>query len=134
EWMYGGFAERAERVMRLLASPECVFVLVAAPTPPSLAETTAFLERTAALGIRTAAIVVDRWHPAAAEPPPGAEAAAEGLDAGDARHRAAGAVLHASIRRARRRRLEEGLLTRAAASWPDLPVVLVPDLPEGGVH
>src|SRR5439155_1066742 len=80
EGMYGGFADRAARVMELLASPGCAFVVVAAPTPPSLEETGVFLERTAAAGIRTAAIVVNRWHPAAVVPPPGAEAASERLD------------------------------------------------------
>ncbi len=130
EGMYGGFAARADAVLELLASPRCAFVVVAAPALPSLDEARLFLERTAERGMRTAAIVVNRWHPVAAMTPPEAVAAAGRLAEGDAEHRAVGDLLRFGVRVSERGQREAELLERAAQTWGDVPVVGVPDLAE----
>jgi anion-transporting ArsA/GET3 family ATPase len=128
EGMYGGFAARAERVMALLASPACAFVVVVAPTPPSVEEAEAFLARTEDSGMRSAAVVVNRWHRRTVVPPPEAAEAAARLRDGDAEARATAAVLRVAVREAGRQRVEADVLAGAARGWGDVRVVGVPDL------
>ncbi len=134
EGMYAGFKERADRVMELMASPACAFVVVAAPTPPSLSEAGAFVDRLDAGGMRTAAVILNRWHPQAqAEPPPDARRAAAKLGRGDAVDRAVAAVLRFGARDAALRALEANDIGRFTEAYPRVDVAAAPELP-GDVH
>jgi anion-transporting ArsA/GET3 family ATPase len=132
EGMYGGFRARAARVMELLASPECAFVLAAAPTGPSLAEAGQFVERLRAGGMRSAAVVVNRFD--GTEPAftiPSGPAAADGIDrlaGGTPEERGLAAAIRFACRTEARRGLEAEELDAFLRTYGDVPLVTVPDL------
>lgn len=70
--LFGGFRERAEAVQESLRGPTVAFVVVAAPTPPSLEEALFFSERLSASKMPLGALVVNRVRrrPGFAELPP----------------------------------------------------------------
>lgn len=70
--LFGGFRQRAEAVQASLRSPQVAFVIVAAPTPPSLEEATFFSERLAEARMPLGALVVNRVRrrPGFADLPP----------------------------------------------------------------
>ncbi len=72
--LFGGFRERAEIVQGALRGPAVSFVIVAAPTPPSLEEALFFSERLADATMPLGALVVNRVRrrPGFAELPPSA--------------------------------------------------------------
>jgi anion-transporting ArsA/GET3 family ATPase len=133
EGMYGGFTERAEKVLELLRSPRCAFVVVTAPNTSSLDEAAFFVERLDQGGMRPAAVVVNRWQPEQPSMPPGAGEAADELSEGSAERRAAGAVLRAALRREPRIAAEASALARFADARAEIPLVGVPEL-AGDVH
>ncbi len=133
EGLYGGFAERAKRVMDLLASDSCVFVLVAAPSPGSLDEAGAFLERLRAGGMRAAAVVLNRYDPT--PPPDGvastvgrAETPIERLERGEPDERAAGAIIRSGAVAAARRQADAAAVAAFASAGPGVAIIAVPDL------
>ena len=73
EGMYDGFKQRADEVEHLLREPSSQFVVVATPQPPPLTEARYFLERLQQEGLHTAALVVNRVHPACTGCPPSEE-------------------------------------------------------------
>ncbi|WP_217915003.1 ArsA family ATPase [Miltoncostaea marina] len=77
EGMYGGFAERAMAVRRLLGSPEAAFVIVSAPEPDPLGQAVALAERLDAEGFPLLGVVLNRVHPL----PPGGLPRAGALEA-----------------------------------------------------
>jgi len=72
--LFGGFRERAEAVQGALRGPSVAFVVVAAPTAPSLEEALFFSERLSASQMPLGALVVNRVRrrPGFAELPPAA--------------------------------------------------------------
>jgi anion-transporting ArsA/GET3 family ATPase len=133
EGMYGEFKARAARVLQLLRSPECAFVVVTAPAPGSLEEARYFVDRLQGASMRAAAVVVNRWDPKARPLPPGARGAAARLEAGEAEQRAVAAVLSARLRREPRLAMEAGAMARFRVSHRAVPLLAVPEL-AGDVH
>jgi anion-transporting ArsA/GET3 family ATPase len=131
--MYGGFSERADRVMELLRSPRCAFVVVTAPTSASLDEAAFFVERLDEGGMTPAAVVVNRWHPDRPPLPGHAPRVAAELAGGTSEERAAGAILRAAVRREPRLAAEANALARFADRHPEIPLIAVPEL-TGDVH
>jgi hypothetical protein len=86
--LYTGFKDRAKRVLELMGSPECAFVVVAAPTDVSLEEARYFTGRFITEGMKTSAVVANRWHGAVRRLPPGAAKTAANLQRGSVAHRA----------------------------------------------
>ena len=82
EGMEDGFRHRARDVEALLASPETSFVLVTAPKPETIAETSFFASRLTELHITVRAVIVNRIHPIFGETS-AAEAAARAAELGD---------------------------------------------------
>jgi anion-transporting ArsA/GET3 family ATPase len=132
EGLYGGFAERASRVMDLLASDECAFVIVASPSEGSLAEADAFVERLTGGGMHPAAVVLNRFT--AAGPPAGIQSLAQDpgatarMEAGGPPDRASAAVVRLGIRAETARRAGLAAIEGFASRHPDVPIVTVPDL------
>jgi anion-transporting ArsA/GET3 family ATPase len=125
--LYGGFKERAAKVLALMGSSECAFVVVAAPAGVSLEEAGYFVDRLAAEGMGAAAVVANRWHGAVRRLPPGAAKAAANLDSGGAELRALAEAIRDRLWEIRRAEREsEGLALFASAS--EVPVVLLPEL------
>jgi anion-transporting ArsA/GET3 family ATPase len=60
--LFGGFKQRAAEVARAFRGSDFGYVLVAAPSPPALAEARFFSERLLALGMRADALVLNRVH------------------------------------------------------------------------
>jgi anion-transporting ArsA/GET3 family ATPase len=60
EGMYEGFKQRAEKVKKLLGSPETAFLLVTTPSPLSIEDALFFHRALRDDGISTAAVVVNR--------------------------------------------------------------------------
>jgi anion-transporting ArsA/GET3 family ATPase len=133
EGMYAGFKARADAVVRLLGSPGCAFVVVAAPTPASLAEAGAFVDRLDEGAMRTAAVILNRWHPAAPAPPAGTPRAVAKLAKGDATDRAIAALLRFGLRGAARRSLEGREVALFMEAHRRVELAAVPEL-EGDVH
>ncbi|HJP64944.1 MAG TPA: ArsA-related P-loop ATPase [Actinomycetota bacterium] len=133
EGMYGGFAERADRVMELLRSERCAFVVVAAPSRASMEEAGHFVNRLTESGMRPAAMVVNRWDAGPSLTLDGAPAAVATLERGTVPQRAAAAVLAAAVRAAPKQRAEAGAVAGFLAEHGDIPVVTVPEL-SGDVH
>lgn len=133
EGMYGEFKARAARVLELLRSPECAFVVVTAPAPGSLEEAGYFLDRLRGASMRASAVVVNRWDPKARPLPPGARRAAARLEAGDLEERAAAAALSARLHREPRLAMEAASMARFGLSHRALPLLAVPEL-AGDVH
>jgi anion-transporting ArsA/GET3 family ATPase len=133
EGLYGGFAERAKGVMDLLESDACSFVLVASPSPGSLGEAGAFLERLRAGGMRAGAVVLNRFDPT---PPPngvgrtlaGAERFVQDLESGEGTERAAAAIIRAGFEAAARRLAEREAVAAFVADNDGVALVPVPDL------
>jgi anion-transporting ArsA/GET3 family ATPase len=69
--LYEGFRERAAAVQALLRSPRTRFLLVAGPGEERIPDTLFFARRLEKEKYRLGAIVVNRVHPPAAEPPSG---------------------------------------------------------------
>jgi anion-transporting ArsA/GET3 family ATPase len=130
EGMYAGFRQRAGRVMELLASPECAFVVVASPTPPSLAEAGLFLDRLDAGAMRAAATVVNRVHPPVEPLPPGAAEAAVRLSSGAPTERAVAAILREAERERARTLLEGAEVARFVAAHRGVRLAMVPETAE----
>jgi anion-transporting ArsA/GET3 family ATPase len=76
--MYQGFADRAQAVRALLASPESAFVVISAPGTAPLRQAMALGERLRADGLPLAGAVLNRVHPL---PPGGAPGPRPLLDA-----------------------------------------------------
>ena len=133
EGLYGGFAERAEGVMDLLASEASAFVLVASPATGSLDEAGVFLDRLRARGMYPAAIVLNRFDPA--KPPAGVDrlladagSSIAALESGDREERTAAAIIRSGLRAAARRHADMGAVAAFAATDPGIALVPVPDL------
>jgi anion-transporting ArsA/GET3 family ATPase len=62
--MEAGFRARAERVLELLSAPETAYVLVTSPRRDSVDEAEFFARRLGGGGLRVAALIVNRMHPA----------------------------------------------------------------------
>jgi anion-transporting ArsA/GET3 family ATPase len=133
EGMYGGFADRAERVLALLRSERCAFVVVTAPTTASLEEAAFFVDRLTENGMRPAAVVVNRWHRDLPSLPQEAGRVAEDLAAGSGEQRAAGAVLAAAVRRHPRVAAEGAAVATFIEGHPRIPLLGIPEL-AGDVH
>lgn len=133
EGMYGGFKERAGRVLELLRSPECSFVVVTTPATPSLDEAAFFVQRLAESRMHAAAVVANRWHVAPTVLEPGAPEAAMRLARGTAAQRAVAAVLTEQLRLGPRRHAETSAMAAFGERHPGVPVIGVPELP-GDVH
>jgi anion-transporting ArsA/GET3 family ATPase len=128
EGMYGGFQQRASRVLDLLRSPACAFLVVTAPTKVSLEEAGYFVDRLSEAGMHAEAVVANRWHPDSNGVPPGAAEAAELLASGDAASRATAAILVDRTRREPQRRSEDEAMRSFAESRRGVPIVPVPEL------
>jgi anion-transporting ArsA/GET3 family ATPase len=129
EGLYGGFKDRAAKVLELLRSPECAYVVVTAPTPQSLEEAGFFVQRLAEGGMRAAAVVVNRWHQEAGPLPAGTARAAATLEGtGEAASKAAGAVLADRVRREPVRMNEARAITGFASAFRTVAIVTVPEL------
>jgi len=133
EGMYAGFKDRATKVLELLSSEACAFVVVTAPTPASLEEAAYFIERLDEGRMRAAAVVANRWHPERRPVPPGAAEAVERLGEGGPEDRAVGAVLANRLQREPRHVAEGSAMQAFAQSHPAVPVIGIPDL-GGDVH
>jgi anion-transporting ArsA/GET3 family ATPase len=133
EGMYGEFKARAARVLELLRSPECAFVVVTAPAAGSLEEAGYFVDRLQGASMRASAVVANRWDPEARPLPPGAGGAAARLEAGEAEQRAAAAVLSARLHREPRLAMEAAAMARFALAHGSVPLLAVPEL-AGDVH
>jgi anion-transporting ArsA/GET3 family ATPase len=131
--MYAGFKERATEVLRLMRSPQCAFVVVAAPTGPSLEEAGYFVSRLSQGGMRAAAVVVNRWHRVADELAPGADLAASTLMEGSPEQRALGLAIAERLREEDRADREGRAVAAFASLHPDPSLVGVPEL-EADVH
>jgi anion-transporting ArsA/GET3 family ATPase len=125
--MYAGFKDRATRVVALMGSPDCRFVVVAAPSGPSLEEAGYFLSRLAEGGMRAGAVVVNRWHPLAMRLPNGSAEAATRLMAGSPDEGAFGLALRERLREEHRAAAEAETLSTFAAQHPGVPLVGVPE-------
>jgi anion-transporting ArsA/GET3 family ATPase len=128
EGMYGGFQKRASRVLDLLRSPTCAFLVVTAPTKVSLEEAGFFVERLTEAGMHAEVVVANRWHPDSRGVPPGAAEAADLLATGDAAARATAAVLVDRIRREPQRRSEEEAMRSFAERHGGVPILPMPEL------
>jgi anion-transporting ArsA/GET3 family ATPase len=138
EGMYGGFKERARRVLTLLRSPECVFLVVTSPASASLEEAAFFVQRLAEGGMRAGAVVVNRWHEAPEAPSllgnsDRANAVIQSLSEGKPDQRASGAVLCQTLRAERRSALETEAIAAFAERRAGAPLVASPEL-DGDVH
>jgi anion-transporting ArsA/GET3 family ATPase len=133
EGMYGGFKARAARVLELLSSSDCAFVVVTVPTDLSLEESGYFVERLSDKGMRPAAVVANRWHP---EPegslPSNAPEVAAQLARGGVDERAVAAIVADRIRREPQIAAERAAMASFAARHR-VPIVAVPEL-AGDVH
>jgi anion-transporting ArsA/GET3 family ATPase len=112
--LFTGFRERAVEVQRLLRDPETLFLLVAGPGEERNADTLFFARRLREAGYRLGPIVVNRVHPAPANPP----ASGRAPDAADGRAVLAwlGARDHQGVHALRR-------LLPAAQQLIDLPLL-----------
>jgi len=128
EGMFGGFEERAGRVVELLRSDGCAFLVVTAPAGPSLEEAGFFLDRLAQGGMRAGPVVVNRWRPAGVILPGRAARASSKLAGGGLEDRAAAAVLDCRLRRAPAETEAAEAMAGFAAGHPDVSLVAVPDL------
>ena len=128
EGMYGGFHKRASRVLELLRSPDCAFLVVTAPTSVSLEEAGFFVERLDEGGMRAEAVVANRWHPEKEGLPPRAAEVAELLAMGDAPARATAALLMDRVRREPQRSSEAEAMRSFADLHRGMPIVPIPEL------
>lgn len=128
EGMYGGFKERAARVLELLRSPDSVFVVVASPTTSSLEEAGYFLSRLRERDMRAGAVVVNRWL----GPPVGlgvdAPSAADALSTGGVEERAAADALARGATFEPQRRQQSEALSRFVREHRRTDVVAVREL------
>lgn len=130
EGMYAGFQARARRVLELLRSSECAFLVVTAPTPVSLEEAGYFVDRLREGGMHAEAVVANRWHPEKDGLPAGAEKAAQKLASGDAPAQATAAVLADRVRREPQRLSEAHAMTSFANTHREMAILPVPELDE----
>jgi anion-transporting ArsA/GET3 family ATPase len=130
EGMYGGFQKRASRVLELLRSPECVFLVVTAPTSVSLDEAGFFVERLTEAGMRAEAVVANRWHQETGHLVAGAAEAAERLASGSPVARATAAVLRDRVRREPQRSSEAVAMRSFAEAHTEIPILTIPELAE----
>jgi anion-transporting ArsA/GET3 family ATPase len=128
EGMYGGFQKRASRVLEMLRSPDCAFLVVTAPTPVSLEEAGFFVERLGESGMHAEAVVANRWHPDTEDLPPRAGEAAAVLASGDAPARATAALLVDRVRREPQRMSEAEAMRSFATSHRGIPILPIPEL------
>jgi anion-transporting ArsA/GET3 family ATPase len=128
EGMYSGFQKRAARVLELLRSPDCVFLVVTAPTTVSLEEAGYFVERLGQAGMHAEAVVANRWHPETDRLPGGMAGTAEALASGDASARATGAILADRLRREPQRRSEAEAMRSFSEQHRAVPIITIPEL------
>jgi anion-transporting ArsA/GET3 family ATPase len=129
EGMYGGFQKRAARVLELLRSPDCAFLVVTAPTTVSLEEARYFVERLGQAGMHAEAVVANRWHPETDRLPSGISSAADTLAAsGDASAKATGAILMDRLRREPQRRSEAEAMRSFSHQHSGVPILAIPEL------
>jgi len=132
--MYAGFKERAGRVLALLGSGDCTFVVVTVPSNASLEEAGYFVDRLSQHRMRLAAVVANRWL---REPPladgAGASAAVSSLAGGETRERAVAAILRDRLEREGQRAAEEAAMSSFIGRQGAVPLVAVPELP-GDIH
>jgi len=114
--------------MELLRSPDCVFLVVTAPTTVSLEEAGYFVERLSQGGMHAEAVVANRWHPESDRLPQGIVKAADRLGSGDASARATGAVLVDRLRREPQRRSEAEAMRSFSEQHVGLPILAIPEL------
>jgi anion-transporting ArsA/GET3 family ATPase len=130
--MYAGFKERATKVLALMRSPDCEFVVVAAPSQGSLEEAGFFLDRLSEGGMRARAVVVNRWHRLPDDLPAGAAVAAGTLLEGSTEQRALALAISGRLQE-EGRAAGEAQAVAAFASRHDVPLVAVPEI-EADVH
>jgi len=128
EGMYGGFQKRASRVLELLRSPDCAFLVVTAPTSVSLEEAGFFVERLREGGMHAEAVVANRWHPEREGLPTRAAEVAELLALGDAPERATAALLVDRVRREPQRASEAKAIRSFANLHGGIPILPIPEL------
>jgi anion-transporting ArsA/GET3 family ATPase len=131
--MYAGFKERATQVLALMRSPECRFVVVAAPNQSSLGEAGFFVKRLSEGGMRAGAVVVNRWHRLPDELPAGAARAAGKLLDGSPQQRGLGLAISERLREEERATGEAQAVAAFTSRHVDVPLVAVPEL-EADVH
>jgi anion-transporting ArsA/GET3 family ATPase len=131
--MHAGFKQRAAKVLALMQSEDCEFVVVAAPTEASLDEAGYFVTRLSDGGMRAAAVVVNRWHPVKTRLPEGSADAARRLLDGSSDEQTLGVALGECLLDERRAAAEAESVTRFASVHPVTPLVAVPEL-DGDVH
>jgi anion-transporting ArsA/GET3 family ATPase len=131
--MYAGFKERASKVLALMRSSECHFVVVAAPSEQSLGEAGFFVRRLSEGGMRTGTVVVNRWHRIREDLPAGATIAAGKLLGGPPEQRALGVAIAERIREVERAAGEGKAVATFASRHSATPLVAVPEL-EDDVH
>jgi anion-transporting ArsA/GET3 family ATPase len=131
--MYAGFKDRATRVLELMRSAECSFVVVGAPSEPSLEEAGYFVTRLSEGGMRAGGLVVNRWHPPMPALPAGTDEAIDGLAAGSADQRALSVALEERLREERRASFEAEAVAGFASENAGVPLVVVPEM-VGDVH
>jgi anion-transporting ArsA/GET3 family ATPase len=130
EGMYGGFKERAARVLELLKSDECEFVVITAPNPASLEEAGYFVDRLALGGMRAAAVVVNRFVTPSPPLRPESGAAIRALArTGTDLGRVSAAVLQDRARRGPRISAEASAVAEFARTRPSITLVAVPEQP-----
>jgi anion-transporting ArsA/GET3 family ATPase len=131
--MYAGFKDRATKVLALMRSPDCRFVVVASPVEPSLEEAGYFLTRLAEGGMQAGAVAVNRLHRRSTFLPPGFAEALRPLSAGAAEQRALARALEEGLREDRRSVTEVQAIANFASGHQEVPLVAVPEL-EPDVH
>jgi anion-transporting ArsA/GET3 family ATPase len=131
--MYAGFKERATKVLGLMRSSECRFVVVAAPSEQSLGEAGFFVNRLSGGGMRAGAVVVNRWHRIPEDLPAGATDAAGKLLEGSAEQRVLGRAIGERLREEERAAGEGQAVAAFSSRHSGTPLVAVPEL-EADVH
>jgi anion-transporting ArsA/GET3 family ATPase len=133
EGMYEGFKSRAQKVYRLLQSPQSAFVVVASPEPAALREARYFLQRLAQEGMPTAGLVVNRMsmppHALEGIEPAAAAAAIARLGAGKADERTVAVLLELHAERRERARREQRAIGAALHGVDPRALIEVPLLP-----
>jgi anion-transporting ArsA/GET3 family ATPase len=134
EGMYGGFKERAGRVLRLLSSPECRFVIVTVPTPASLEEAAFFVDRLQERDMHLAAVVANRWSGGAPfEAPARVHEVLDRLREEDGDGELLAAMIEDRLGQEPLRAARAAAMAEFGRLNPTVPILAVRDLP-GDVH
>ncbi len=133
--LYDGMRERHEAVGRIFTDPATTFVVISAPTEPSVDVATFFLEELAKRRLPTGAVVVNQVHRCSAAVPDVDALLGAAARASDP---VTAPILVARLGAAHRRlralaALEQGWIVRLRATAPRVPMVEVSRKP-GEVH